>query len=113
MKVIRTLAFGFTVLALAVFYPQTSEAKGFNNRDFLAMPDVQKKFWLSGAIDILGHVAAIKSKSQGKCVYDWYFKDTANKNGLILASMKKYPDHSPTTVLMALAKRACGTFVGN
>lgn len=112
MKVIRAFAFGSMALVFTTFYPQISNAEGFNNRDFLAMSDVQKKFWLSGAIDTLGHVAAIKSKSHGKCVYDWYFKDTANKNGLILASMEKYPDHSPTTVLMALAKRACGTFVG-
>ena len=98
-------------LAIAAFYPQISEAKNFDSKDFLAMPDVQKKFWLSGAISTLSHVAAYKSKSHGKCVYDWYFKDTANQNGLILASMAKYSTHTPTTILIALTKRVCGDFL--
>ena len=81
------------------------------SKDFLQMEDVKKKFWIDGAISALGHVAAAKNKEQGSCVYDWYFSDKiADRNGLILASMKKYPDSAPTAVLLALTERECGIY---
>ena len=99
-------------LAFSVNYPQQVWASdAFTNKDFLAMPDVQKKFWLSGAISTLSSVAFVKEPAQGKCVYDWYFKDTANKNGKILSAMTQYPDAIPAAVIIAMLERDCGRFV--
>lgn len=111
MKVAKTLVFGSIASAVVTFYPQITIADGFDNKGFLSLENAQKKFWIDGAIDTLGHVAAIKSKEQGQCVYDWYYNDTANKNGLILASMTKYPDHTPSAILIALTERACEKYV--
>lgn len=99
-------------LAFTAFHPQEVLAEGFNNRAFLLMPQEHQKYWLNGAIDSLAHVAAFKKKDIGQCVIDWYFGDKhAQRNGLIFASMERYPDHTPIVVLVALTQRACGTYL--
>lgn len=99
-------------LLFGVIYPQETWAKdAFTNKDFLAMPDVQKKFWLSGAITTLGHVALVKGKKTSQCVYDWYFTDAAKKNGRIFAAMQKYPDYTPSSLIIVMLEKACGKFV--
>ena len=84
--------------------------EGFTNKDFLKLNNEQKKFWLTGAIEALTHVAAAKSHKQGKCVYDWYYTDTSKQNGIILGSIEKYPDATPSAVLLALTERKCGAY---
>ncbi len=84
--------------------------KGFLNKDFLTLTNEQKKFWLTGSIEALVYVAAAKTKKQGKCVANWYYTDTPRKNGLILGSIEKYPDSTPSAVLLALTERECGTY---
>lgn len=76
------------------------------------MKPEQQKFWLGGAMETLVHVAAFKGKKIGQCVNDWYFGDQqVKRNGLIFASMKKYPDHTPTVILLALTQKACGRYL--
>ena len=89
----------------------TVQAEDFTNKDFLTLQEAHQKFWIQGSIDSLAHVAAAKSKQTGRCVIEWYYGDEyAARNGLILASMRKYPDAQPTAVMLALTERACGVF---
>ena len=112
MTVGKSAIFRSLCLLFLALYPQQASADGFNNRDFLQMQPEQQKFWLSGAIDTLVHVAAFKDKQIGQCVTDWYFGEkTAERNWLILESFKKYPDHTPTVVLLALTQKACGKYL--
>lgn len=60
---------------------------------------------------MLGFVAGYKDKEQGRCVWEWYYQDMADKNGLIEAYMEKYPENVPSSILIALAEEACGAFV--
>ena len=89
-------------------------AEGFLARDFLQLPDASKKCWLHGAMMTFSYMAATHSRDMGQCVYEWYFsKQLGERNSLILASMEKYPDVSPTAVLLALTERACGKYSGS
>ncbi len=86
-------------------------AEGFQNKDFLNLPEAHQKFWIQGAMHALGLVASGKSEETGKCVIDWYFGDKrAERNGLILASMRKYPNSYPSAIFLALTERVCGTY---
>lgn len=75
------------------------------------MEDVKKKFWLHGAISALSHAASIKNIEEAKCIDEWYFNDKiAEKNGLIIASMEQYPEHAPSTILLALIELDCDVY---
>ncbi|MCJ8270943.1 MAG: hypothetical protein MJK04_16260 [Psychrosphaera sp.] len=76
----------------------------------MKLNDEAKKFWLIGAVEALTHVAAAKSKQTGQCVHNWYYADVATMNGIILGSMKKYPNSTPGAVLLALSEGTCGTY---
>lgn len=87
--------------------------EGFRSKHFLEISDEHKKFWLDGAITAFAHMAATKNQTLGKCVYDWYFSEKiGERNWLILESMKKYPDATPTAVLLAITERECGAYRG-
>ena len=89
-----------------------SEDEGFRSKHFLEMPDVHKKFWLTGAMESLAYAAASKSEDKGRCVYNWYFSERlAERNSLILATMEHYSHATPSAVLVALIKEDCGDFL--
>lgn len=102
----------FLILVAIVCASQsTVHAEGFLARDFLQLPDASKKFWLHGAMLTLSHIAANQNQELGQCVTDWYFNESiGERNWLILESMKKYPDVSPTTILIALTEKSCGKY---
>lgn len=108
----KRLALAGFMSVIPLINPQEVWAEGFNNKDFLKMPPIRQKFWLNGAMDTLAHVASFKDKTIGQCVVDWYFGEKhAQRNGLIFASMEKYPDHTPTVIIVALTQRACGVYL--
>ena len=55
-----------------------------------------------------GHMVHLNDQVKAKCVWDWYIKTPSQTQAQIFASMQKYPDHSPTTTLIALMRHACG-----
>lgn len=88
-----------------------AQAEGFTAKDFLKLDEAHQKFWIEGAVDMMGLVAAnTNNHQQGKCIMKWYYGDeNAERNGLIIASMRKYEDVPPNAIMLALAERACGT----
>lgn len=100
------------LMVFSLLSPRAFAEEGkFTGEDFLKLHGEAKKFWLDGAISAFVHTASGKDKKIGKCIYDWYYaEDTAYKNGLIEASLKKYSNASPTSVLLALTEHACGLY---
>lgn len=89
----------------------TAQAEDFTNKDFLTLQEAHQKFWIQGAVDALAQVASAKANKTGRCVIEWYYGPKhAMRNGLILASIEKYPDAHPSAVMLALTERACGVF---
>ena len=74
------------------------------------MPVEAQHYWLSGAVDIAGHIAFLADKQRGKCIWDWYFLDSTEQKALILGSMEKYPNSTPTGIILALSERTCGPY---
>lgn len=104
------MVFGAVSLVFTGFYPQTAFSEEFKNKDFLKLENNEKKSWLLASIETLWQVEALKNKKMAQCIADWYYKDVANKNGLIVSSMKKYPEHTPVAILVALTERSCGSY---
>ncbi|MBV1873870.1 MAG: hypothetical protein KUG80_03765 [Gammaproteobacteria bacterium] len=91
--------------------PGAVHAEDFTNKDFLKLQETHQKFWIQGAVDALAQVASAKDNKTGRCIMEWYYGPKhAARNGLILASIEKYPDAHPSAVMLALTERACGVF---
>jgi len=76
-----------------------------------ALDSVQKKAWLGAIVETLWQVAGQTDNKAGQCISDWYYTDTAKKNGVILNSIEKYPDYTPSVILIALTEEACGRYI--
>lgn len=88
-----------------------AQAEGFTAKDFLTLPEAHQKFWIEGAIDMTALVVSTGgNKKKGRCIYEWYYGDRhAERNSLILASMKKYLNVPPNAIMVALIERDCGS----
>ena len=96
------------LIALLSGLPLPAPAKQFKSSDFLRHSEEQRTWWYIGAFESIGHVASLKNKDQGNCIWTWYFSDGDAKNILIERAMKKYPDYTPTAIVIALLQQACG-----
>lgn len=100
----------FTVfLWLLLFHPQNSWAER-KNSEFFDLPRAELEMYVFGAVDMAGHIAALRNREQGRCIWDWLAEDFEQKKDLIIRGMEKYPDSSPTGVAIALVERHCGKF---
>ena len=80
------------------------------NADFLNWSEDTQRWWIGAAALMAGHVAFLENPERGGCVWRWYFDDADAKKALVIRSMEKHPDSTPTGVLIALMERACGKF---
>lgn len=99
------------LLSMCSLATSVAHAERLLAQDFLELPEAHQKFWIQGTMHAFVAIAAAKSTEQGNCVQSWYFSEQRpERNGLILASMEKYPKAYPTAIMLALAERECGVF---
>lgn len=108
MTISKSIAFVVIAFVFIGLYPQQAFAESFKNSDFLELKENEKKYWILASIETIWQVQTHKNKVIAQCIADWYYKDVANKNGLLIGYAEKYPDHTPTTVLVTLLEKACG-----
>lgn len=92
-------------LALA---PLTASAQAVTNADVLEWPLGDQHLMASSMVLMLGHVVALSNEAQGECILNWYFEDQTKAGAQILRGISDYPDNQPSSIVIALAKRACG-----
>lgn len=99
------------ILLLSVLYSGMSQAESLKNSDFLKTTKDQRHWWYSGAYTALGHIAFLEDEEKGQCVWNWLFSEPETKEALLIKSFKKYPTHTPTSIIIALLRRDCGVFL--
>ena len=80
------------------------------SKQFLEKPELDRVWWYMGAFTTLGHLVSQVNETRGKCIYDWYFNDQEKRQELIEDTIRKYPKHTPSGVILALLFKNCGKF---
>lgn len=96
------------LLALALIHSGHVWAEGLHNSDLLKLSEEQRRWWYAGAVTTVGHMVFLYDEEKAQCVWNWYFNDPERRNAQLLKSFQKYPDHTPSGVILALLKRECG-----
>ncbi len=89
---------------------QGAQAENFKSSQFLAWPQDNQGFYLRTSIGMASLIAAQNNKSQSKCIDDWYFSKMKERDFEIAQVMRKYPNYHPRAVILAVLKKACGSF---
>ena len=84
----------------------------FTNRDLMAQPENVRRIWLNGLIVGAAHGLSLMDNDAGECMANWYFEDAEQVYANIIASLEHYPDHQPSVVVLAMARRACPSILG-
>lgn len=98
------------IAALAICVSASAWSNPPKNSEFQKLTDAQKRWWYIGSITTLGHVVALESSEKAKCVWDWYFDAPERREAQMDKSFTQYPDHAPSSIVIALLRRDCGVF---
>jgi hypothetical protein len=99
----------FAGLSTACAADEQEPASGqFTNSKFLELDEGQQQWYFIGAFDAIGHAVHLQNEEQGRCVWQWLFDDYDVRKAAIVESMQRFPDHSPTSIIIAHLDKACG-----
>ena len=99
----------FAVTALAVTVPCIQAyAEPPKSSEFLQHSDGQRAWWFTGAFETLAHSMSQIDKTKSDCIADWYFNAPEERRKELEDTMRKYPDHAPSAVVIALMQKHCG-----
>lgn len=85
-----------------------ANAESYTNSQLLGFSESQRDWFYTGAFMSIGHMASIKDQAKGECVWSWYFNNRDLRVPQIETAMNKYPDHSPTAILIGMVQKECG-----
>jgi len=99
----------FLGLSLSILLcAQVVQAESLKNSEFLKFSEGQRHWWYSGTYTAIGHMVYLHDEKKAQCVWNWLFAEPKRKEALLIKSFKQYPDHTPTSIVIALLKRDCG-----
>jgi hypothetical protein len=87
------------------------QAASLKNSEFLKYTEGQRHWCFLGAFTSLGHVAFLEDQEKGKCVWNWLYDKDEDRKAFLLESFRKFPDHTPTSILIAVLRKDCGVFL--
>ena len=92
------------------FGPQLSAAETFKSSEFLKWPLNSQSFYFRTAIGMAGLIASYNDKKHARCIEGWYFDDTPKAEASLRQAMQKFGEYHPRGVILAVLKKACGSF---
>ncbi|MCF6354798.1 MAG: hypothetical protein L3J26_06800 [Candidatus Polarisedimenticolaceae bacterium] len=98
-------------ILLAIFNNGLVQATAVKNSEFLKFTKSQQHWWYAGAVESIGHLVFLHDEEKAQCIWNWLPSDPKRKKDLLIKSFRKYPDYTPTSILIALLKRDCGSLL--
>ena len=87
-------------------------ADRFTNRDLLEKSERDQRLWLSGVAVGAAHGLGLRDPEAATCLVRWYFDDPGQVYADMRSNMARFPDHEPSVLLIALARRECPAIDG-
>ena len=102
----------FLVLALLtlVLFPQKTEADGFDGAALLKWSPDNQKFYFQTSVSMAGVIVAQNDQAVARCLDEWGERQHERRYEAILKAIREYPTYHPQGVILALLRKACGTF---
>ncbi len=99
--------------AIFAFYLAVSSslnAAPLKNSDFMKLTNGQRHWWYAGAYTLAGHVVLLEDEAKSQCVWDWFYKEPEKRKNQLEKTFVAYPDHTPTSIVIALLRKDCDVF---
>lgn len=101
------------LFAASLFYPQLSSANGFTSADVLQWSHRSQEAMFQTSVTMIG-IVATQTGNHGhiaRCIDQWTANGTeAARNDRIRDAMRRFPQHHPQAIILALVEKECGAF---
>lgn len=81
---------------------------GLKSSKFLTYPAESQRSFIGSSVLMAGLIAGQNADAQSRCIGDWSEEHIAAGYVPVLDAMKRFPDHHPTGVILAVLQKACG-----
>ena len=85
-------------------------AEDFKSSKFLTYPADAQKSYINSSVLMATLIATQNSKDHAGCIGKWSGEFVTGGYQPVIEAMKKFPDHHPTGVILAVLQKACGSF---
>ena len=69
-----------------------------------------RNFYLETSVTMAGVVAAQSQKTAATCIGEWHVEEHKKGYPAILETLRTYPAYHPQAAVLAVLRKACGTF---
>ena len=91
--------------------PLPAYAEDFTNTMFLAWDRQSQAGFFRTAIKTAALVIIRNNEQRGICIDRWYGSNPDQKEAYMLDIMRKYPDHHPVGIVLAVLEKQCGSAI--
>lgn len=99
-----------TLSAIVCSVATGAAAEDFKSSKFLTYPAESQTSYINSSVLMAGLIAGQNGGAQAQCVGDWSGKHIATGYQPVIEAMKRFPDHHPSGVILAVLQKACGPF---
>jgi hypothetical protein len=99
------LVFVFTLISIAHI-----QAQFFKSKEFLEYSESSRSNYIVIATGMAGLIAGQNRPEQSQCIDQWVRENRRQGYQSAISAMRKFPDHHPSAVLIAVLQKACGSF---
>ena len=85
-------------------------AEAFNSSKVLTYSTESQNSYIASSAMMAGLIASQNSASQASCIDDWGAKQRDAGYAAVLDAMRRFPEHHPSAVIIAVLDKACGAF---
>lgn len=82
--------------------------EAFKSSQLLAYSSESQRGFISTSIIMASLIASQNSRKQANCINDWSGKTATGGYQPVVEAMKRFPDHHPSGVVLAVIQKVCG-----
>ncbi|MEO0679366.1 MAG: hypothetical protein AAF192_03010 [Pseudomonadota bacterium] len=87
-----------------------AEAESFTAADFLTWDDANRGAYVEISVGMAGLIAQQIDAAKAECITTWYFSRMSAANDEVYAAMRRFPDHHPRALILAVLRKRCDVF---
>jgi len=99
-----------TLSAIVFSLASGAAAEDFKSSKFLTYPADSQKSFINSSVVMASLIASENSRSQADCLNAWSAKHVGDGYQPVLDAMRRFLNHHPTGVVLAVLQKACGPF---
>lgn len=103
-------AYGLMVMVIISTIVMSVPARAFTGEEFLKWNTENQRFYFETSVTMAGVIVAQRNREVAGCLDDWLEAQSQDDYPNLLEAIRTYPTYHPQGVILAVLRKACGSF---